>query len=142
MAEAQPGDRLARARGETDATVGSRSGLIAVRGRDEAAGDRQQRDAAGAENIDRVIRIDRPPVKTDRLELRRRQRRRRRVELGRDEAEGVAGRGSLGDRQVLIHLPLGRLGLIVMSYFGNVAERSKRALYFSISSAATVTFLA
>ena len=37
-------------------------------------------------------------------------------------------RGSLGDRQELIYLPFGRLGFIVMSYLGNIVERSRRAL--------------
>jgi len=35
---------------------------------------------------------------------------------------------NLGDRQEMVYLPLGFLGLMVMSYFGKLAERSKRAL--------------
>jgi hypothetical protein len=34
----------------------------------------------------------------------------------------------LGDRQEVVYLPLGFFGLTVMSYFGNVTERSKRSL--------------
>jgi hypothetical protein len=37
------------------------------------------------------------------------------------------------------YLYLGILGLIVISYSGNVAERSDRASYVSISSAGTLT---
>ena len=48
----------------------------------------------------------------------------------------------LGERQGKSYLPLGFRGVMVMSYLGNVAERSRRALYAFISSAGTRTFVA
>ena len=42
----------------------------------------------------------------------------------------------------MIYLPLGFLGLMVMSYFGNVADRSKRAFTVFISALETLTLAA
>ena len=49
---------------------------------------------------------------------------------------------ALGDRQNMFYLPRGFLGLIVMSYFGKVADRSNRAFTAFISPLETFTLAA
>lgn len=45
----------------------------------------------------------------------------------------------LGDRRILIYLPRGFLGLMVMSYLLSVSERSSRLFSSFISALATIT---
>src|SRR5262249_52963105 len=47
-----------------------------------------------------------------------------------------------GDWQGIVYMPLGFFGLMVISYFGKVADRSKRALYVFISALGTLTLAA
>ena len=47
-----------------------------------------------------------------------------------------------GDWQGKVYMPLGFFGLMVISYFGKVADRSKRALYVFISALETLTLAA
>src|SRR5207237_9351411 len=65
--EAQAGDHFITLGVEEDALVGAAGTLVAVGNREGAAADRAERDAAGTENVDRVVAVDRAPVDADAL---------------------------------------------------------------------------
>jgi CRISPR/Cas system-associated endonuclease Cas1 len=67
--------------------------------------------------------------------------RRARVVIAAKLRGGAAVLRRLGEGQEKDYLPLGRLGLMVMSYLGRVSDRSKRALMVAISFVGTRTFV-